>query len=185
MPNGLDSYVDQLNQILHYLGTPRAQDYIHSLPIRPHVLFAQMFPHVNPLALDLLTKMLNFDPVKHIAREQVLERPYLTIWHDPTDEAVCPAKFDLFFEEEDSIEESEPLLVGGLHRGVFKPESAVHVAVSVSLSLLVTLCNGATSCYYSGHTLQQGAGHHPVSPVIDDPIAELERELAGMHIGHQ
>ncbi|KAI9451155.1 hypothetical protein F5148DRAFT_1240283 [Russula earlei] len=149
MPNGLDSYVDQLNQILHYLGTPRAQDYIHSLPIRPHVPFAQMFPHVNPLALDLLTKMLNFDPAKRIACEQVLECPYLAIWHDLTDEAVCPAKFDLFFEEEDSIEgmkkahrrESEPLSVGGPHCGMFKPESAVHVTVSVSLSLLVALCS--------------------------------------------
>ncbi|KAI9507860.1 hypothetical protein F5148DRAFT_954755, partial [Russula earlei] len=82
-------YVDQLNQILHYLGTPRvcclknsmradvtcaktdcpnqqAQGYIHLLPIRPRVAFAQMFPHANPLALDLLTKMLNFDPAKRI-----------------------------------------------------------------------------------------------------------------------
>jgi len=74
-------YVDQLNQILHYLGTPsedtlrrvgspRAQDYIRSLPIRPRVPFTQMFPHANPLALDLLAKMLNFDPAKRITCDQ-------------------------------------------------------------------------------------------------------------------
>ena len=119
------SYVDQLNQILHYLGTPsedtlrhvaaprvgrlsrniavfllccsvllepplKAQDYIRSLPIRPRVPFTQMFPLANPLALDLLAKMLNFDTAKRITCEQALEHPYLAVWHDPTDEPGCP-----------------------------------------------------------------------------------------------
>ena len=48
-----------------------------------------MFPHANPLALDLLAKMLNFDPAKRITCEQALEHPYLAVWHDPTDEPVC------------------------------------------------------------------------------------------------
>ena len=51
--------------------------------------FTQMFPHANPLALDLLAKMLNFDPAKRITCEQALEHPYLAVWHDPTDEPVC------------------------------------------------------------------------------------------------
>jgi hypothetical protein len=49
--------------------------------------------------------------------------------------------------------------------------------------------DGATSSYYSGQTPQQGGagvgGRRPASPVIDDPSAELERELAGTHIGRQ
>ena len=48
--------------------------------------------------------------------------------------------------------------------------------------------DGTTSGYYSGHTPQQsaaGAGRRPASPVIDDPSADLERELAGTHIGRQ
>ena len=68
----------------------KAQDYIRSLPIRPRVPFTQMFPHANPLALDLLAKMLNFDPAKRITCDQALEHPYLAVWHDPTDEPVCP-----------------------------------------------------------------------------------------------
>lgn len=51
--------------------------------------FTQMFPHANPLALDLLAKMLNFDPAKRITCEQALEHPYLAVWHDPTDEPIC------------------------------------------------------------------------------------------------
>ena len=76
--------------LCYYYLKLQAQDYIHSLPIRPWVPFTQMFPHTNPLALDLLAKMLNFDPAKRITREQALEHPYLAVWHDPTDEPVCP-----------------------------------------------------------------------------------------------
>jgi len=48
--------------------------------------------------------------------------------------------------------------------------------------------DGTTSSYYGGHTPQQGGagtGRRPASPVIDDPSADLERELAGTHLGRQ
>jgi hypothetical protein len=48
--------------------------------------------------------------------------------------------------------------------------------------------DGTTSGYYGGHTPQQGGagtGRRPASPVIDDPSADLERELAGTHIGRK
>jgi serine/threonine protein kinase len=109
-------YVDQLNQILHYLGTPsedtlrrvgspRAQDYIRSLPIKPRIPFQTLYPHANPLAIDLLNKvrrtrrasvmrlrhaqMLCFDPAKRISCEDALNHPYLQVWHDPADEPIC------------------------------------------------------------------------------------------------
>lgn len=92
--------MDQLNQILHYLGTPsedtlrrvgspRAQDYIRSLPIKPRIPFSTLYPHANPLAIDLLSKLLTFDPAKRISCEQALNHPYFAVWHDPTDEPVC------------------------------------------------------------------------------------------------
>jgi len=204
-------YVDQLNQILHYLGTPsedtlrrvgspRAQDYIRSLPIRPRVPFTQMFPHANPLALDLLAKMLNFDPAKRITCDQALEHPYLAVWHDPTDEPVCPTKFDFFFEEEDSIEGMKKLIVEEVN--LFRSEVRTAARSSQNRQLSIPSrddivaspirdgapVDGTTSGYYSGHTpLQGGAGtgRRPASPVIDDPSADLERELAGTHIGRQ
>lgn len=94
------SYVDQLNQILHYLGTPsedtlrrvgspRAQDYIRSLPIKPRIPFSTLYPNANPLAIDLLSKLLTFDPAKRISCEQALAHPYFSVWHDPSDEPVC------------------------------------------------------------------------------------------------
>lgn len=69
---------------------PQAQDYIRSLPIKPRVPFQTLFPRANPLALDLLSQLLNFDPAKRITCEQALNHPYLAVWHDPADEPVCP-----------------------------------------------------------------------------------------------
>lgn len=206
-------YVDQLNQILHYLGTPsedtlrrvgspRAQDYIRSLPIRPRVPFSQLFPHANPLALDLLAKMLNFDPAKRITCDQALEHPYLAVWHDPTDEPVCPNKFDFFFEEEDSIEGMKKLIVEEVNSFRSEVRTAARSNQSRQLSIpsrddIVASPiredappDGATSGYYSGQTPQGGGsggggGRRPPSPIMDDPSAELERELAGTHIGRQ
>ncbi|GAA5999740.1 hypothetical protein JCM10207_005886 [Rhodosporidiobolus poonsookiae] len=115
-------YIDQLNIVLHFLGTPsdktlrrvgspRAQDYIRSLPVKPGVPFAQLFPAANPLALDLLAKLLAFDPHERIACEDALIHPYLSVWHEPADEPVCAEKFDFSFEEEDSIEGMRQLIV--------------------------------------------------------------------------
>jgi len=75
---------------------PQAQDYIRSLPVRRREPFKESFPHANPLALDLLpvAKMLTIDPAVRISCEQAPEHPYLAVWHDPTDEPVCPAVRD-------------------------------------------------------------------------------------------
>ena len=69
---------------------PQAQEYIRSLPIRRREPFKESFPHASALAIDLLDKMLTFDPAVRITCEQALEHPYLAPWHDPTDEPVCP-----------------------------------------------------------------------------------------------
>ncbi|KAM9886224.1 hypothetical protein OXX79_014338, partial [Metschnikowia pulcherrima] len=90
-------YVDQLNQILMVLGTPkesaltkigspRAQNYVRSLPIMRKVHYAEILPNANPLALDLLEKLLAFDPHERITVEEALDHPYLAVWHDPQDE---------------------------------------------------------------------------------------------------
>jgi serine/threonine protein kinase len=48
-----------------------------------------LFPQANPLAIDLLSQMLCFDPAKRISCEQALNHPYLQVWHDPADEPIC------------------------------------------------------------------------------------------------
>ncbi len=120
-------YVDQLNQILHFLGTPneetlsrigspRAQDYVRNLPFMPKVPFQRLFSNANPDALDLLDKMLAFDPSSRISVEQALEHNYLHIWHDATDEPACATKFDFHFEVVEDVPKMREMILAEVQR---------------------------------------------------------------------
>jgi len=115
-------YVDQLNQILHYLGTPneetlsrigspRAQEYVRNLQFMPKVPFEQLFPNANPDALDLLDQMLAFDPSSRVSVEKALEHRYLNIWHDASDEPVCPTTFDFSFEIVEEVPQMRQMIL--------------------------------------------------------------------------
>ena len=120
-------YVDQLNQILHFLGTPseqtlnrigspRAQEYVRNLPYMPKISFHQLFPKANPDALDLLDKMLAFDPSQRITVEEALEHRYLAIWHDASDEPNCPTTFDFGFEVVDEVSDMRNMILDEVRR---------------------------------------------------------------------
>jgi serine/threonine protein kinase len=120
-------YVDQLNQILHILGTPneetlsrigspRAQDYVRNLPYMPKRSFQQLFPNANPDALDLLNRMLAFDPSSRITVEEALEHKYLQIWHDASDEPACPTTFDFAFEVVEEVPQMRRMILDEVHR---------------------------------------------------------------------
>ncbi|KAK8092824.1 Mitogen-activated protein kinase spm1 [Apiospora kogelbergensis] len=120
-------YVDQLNQILHILGTPneetlarigssRAQEYVRNLPYMAKKPFASLFPNANPDALDLLDRMLAFDPSSRISVEEALQHPYLKIWHDETDEPDCPTTFNFDFEVVDDVGEMRKMILDEVYR---------------------------------------------------------------------
>lgn len=120
-------YVDQLNQILHILGTPneetlarigssRAQEYVRNLPYMAKKPFPQLFPQANPDALDLLDRMLAFDPSSRISVEQALEHPYLHIWHDASDEPDCPSTFNFDFEVLDDVGDMRKMILEEVYR---------------------------------------------------------------------
>lgn len=117
-----ESPFDQLNRILRVLGTPnddtlqrigshRAQEYLRGLPYAPPIPFATIFPDANPEALDLLARLLAFDPIERISVDEALEHPYLRVWHDPEDEPICATPFDFSFEQVDDIDEMRQMLL--------------------------------------------------------------------------
>ncbi|KZO96098.1 CMGC/MAPK/ERK protein kinase [Calocera viscosa TUFC12733] len=189
-------YVDQLNQILHYLGTPsedtlrrvgspRAQDYIRSLPIKPRIPFQSLYPHANPLAIDLLAQMLCFDPAKRISCEKALEHPYLAVWHDTADEPVCSQPFDFGFEDVDDMPGMKALIVQEVNtfRALVRSQARQQQQARKQDSLPIPSRddilaspvreNDATS----GYTFPHPNAPAPEGDMVEEPGQELDREL--------
>ena len=53
------------------------------------------------VAIDLLENMLVFDPKKRVRAGDALAHPYLSPYHDPSDEPVAEEKFDWSFNDAD------------------------------------------------------------------------------------
>ena len=47
----------------------------------PKVPFSHLFPKAHPLAIDLLEKLLKFDPAQRISADEALRHPYFTTSH--------------------------------------------------------------------------------------------------------
>lgn len=88
----------------------RAREYIRSLPFKKKIPLKHMFPKTSDLALDLLEKLLAFNPVKRITVEEALRHPYLEPYHDPEDEPTAnpiPEEFFDFDKNKDSLTKEE------------------------------------------------------------------------------
>ncbi len=80
-----DSEIDELFKIFRILGTPteaswpgvsQLPDYKSSFPQWPSVPLAKAVPHLDEPGIDLLGKMLIYDPGKRISAKRALEHPY-------------------------------------------------------------------------------------------------------------
>jgi serine/threonine protein kinase len=56
------------------------------LPHKPKQPWQRLYPNADARALDLLEKMLTFNPNKRITIEDALAHPYLEQYYDPNDE---------------------------------------------------------------------------------------------------
>eukprot|EP00798_Chlamydomonas_sp_ICE-L_P029100 gene29100-32311_t len=104
-------YVHQLNLITKVIGSPKddeldfitsdkAKRYIRSLPKSERSDFSAMWSHASKEAVDLVDKMLMFDPTKRCSVEQALEHPYLASLHDLSDEPVSQQPFNYDLDKE-------------------------------------------------------------------------------------
>ncbi|KAH7583084.1 Serine/Threonine protein kinases active-site signature [Nakaseomyces glabratus] len=113
-------YHHQLLLILDTLGTPsredieainygRAKEYILSLPHFPKKDWSQLLGTDNEMLLDILDKLMIFNPKRRITAEQALEHPFLATYHDPKDEPNFPPlnfKGDEFWQLDNCMETS-------------------------------------------------------------------------------
>ena len=100
-----------MQMIIEMLGYPneselrifnegRDKDILNSMPKRQGKNFAEVFEGQNPDGIDLLKKMLTFDPLKRITVNEALQHPYLKELHDEEDEFTTDvvSAFDFDFE---------------------------------------------------------------------------------------
>jgi len=97
------SSLNQIEAILDVLGTPQNLDFIESSDLRERIIslphyekqdFKTLIPGVSEDALDLLSKMLVFNPDKRWSVEECLSHSYLSELHFPEDEPTAEEPFD-------------------------------------------------------------------------------------------
>ncbi|MES1909874.1 MAG: hypothetical protein MHM6MM_002561 [Cercozoa sp. M6MM] len=104
-----DNYINQLRLIFATLGTPseeemhwvsndNALNYIRSLPPSPKKPWRTVFPNADPLAIDLLSRMLEFDPTRRCSVDEALNHPYLAALRAPDKESMTAPLFNFDFE---------------------------------------------------------------------------------------
>uniref|UniRef100_A0A0B7BX34 mitogen-activated protein kinase n=1 Tax=Arion vulgaris TaxID=1028688 RepID=A0A0B7BX34_9EUPU len=102
-------HIDQLTRILSLVGTPSdelmheiksndARMFIKSLPHMQKKDFKQVFMGANPLAVDLLERMLDLNTKTRLDATQALAHEYLKQYADPNDEPTSE-RYDQSFED--------------------------------------------------------------------------------------
>lgn len=69
-----------------HIKSAAARQAILDMPACEGLPFNKIFPNASPEALDLLEKMLKFDPNERLSASEALRHPYFKEYHDYVDE---------------------------------------------------------------------------------------------------
>ncbi|KAG6645682.1 hypothetical protein I3843_08G132700 [Carya illinoinensis] len=105
-----EDYLNQLKLIINVLGSqhkadlefidnPKSRKYIKSLPHSGGMQFSHLYPEADPLAIDLLQRMLMFDPTKRITVSEALQHPYMSELYDPRSNSPAQVTINLDIDE--------------------------------------------------------------------------------------
>lgn len=95
------STMNQLERIMEFSGRPTTEDLaVIDSPFAPTMMEScsiqnprrpqEIFPTASPQALDLLKKLLVFNPARRMTAEEALRHPYVAQFHNALEEPSCP-----------------------------------------------------------------------------------------------
>mmetsp|Transcript_10456 Transcript_10456/g.25544 ORF Transcript_10456/g.25544 Transcript_10456/m.25544 type:complete len:402 (-) Transcript_10456:218-1423(-) len=103
---------DQVSEYLKVLGAPKPEDvsfitnehakkFVENFgkKLQPQNKLPEMYRDMPPDAMDLMMKMLEFNPHKRISVDEALEHPFYKDIRKKKHEWVCDKKFDFTFEK--------------------------------------------------------------------------------------
>ena len=105
-----NNYIEQIKLIMNVLGTQddkdlefisnsSAKNFVKQFKNIPKKDFKNILKSENPLAVDLVEKMLVFNPEKRYSIEQCLEHPYLKNMREGIEDPVFNGKINLEFDD--------------------------------------------------------------------------------------
>ena len=88
-------------KLVKQIENEKNKEFVLQLPKREGKKFEDLFKGANPQSIDLLKKMLTYDPADRITVANALKHPYLKQLHFPDDEPVTQpvSAFDFDFEK--------------------------------------------------------------------------------------
>lgn len=99
----IDTLGSQGEEDIEFIDNRKARRYIKALPFSRGTHFSQLYPQADPLAVDLLQRMLVFDPRKRITVTEALQHPYMAGLYDPRGNP--PAQYPISLDIDDSMEQ--------------------------------------------------------------------------------
>ncbi|KAL4437713.1 hypothetical protein ABPG74_012388 [Tetrahymena malaccensis] len=90
---------------LKFFSKSKQEKLLKLMPQQEQIQLQIKFPNTNPLALDLLSKMLTFNIEKRFDALQCLQHEYLAELYDPELEFTCDQEFDWSFLDQELTDE--------------------------------------------------------------------------------
>ncbi len=128
------NYLQQIELIVKQLGRPTAEDlkfitnenalaFIKNTEAAKGKSFSDIYPNANPLAIDLMSKMLQFNPNKRISVQDALDHKYFEGLRVKDTEVVCDKTFDDEAQKLESIELTEDSVKDAIYNEIrlFRP----------------------------------------------------------------
>ncbi|NXD29950.1 MK15 kinase, partial [Spelaeornis formosus] len=174
------STMNQIEQILRVIPAPSPEDIlalqseykasiINHMSSRRRVAFEEIFPSSTPLpALDLLKKLLVFNPDKRLTAEEALQHPYVSRFHCPSREPSLD--FDVILPLGDDVQLSVAEYRNKLYEMILEKKSKSRPKeqeqrenIQLSQSESSTLFSGFSSVAVSTRKGQQ----EPTAPLVN------------------